>query len=965
MSKSDSTGELTPDYNEQLNKRNSSQHDSDLKKAKRKSNAYMAAEALEQERDAVTALKRLSIGRSSINVDPDLPYGVDGDFNYNDYSRNHHHRRKSSQSSDSSLNTTLSSTDDDKEKTLTEDDDPDKTRNDDSNNHQNQDQDDDDDVKLNAEKLLWVPAKSHPNIAPDQFRRHVQSTIDDMNHRLGDKAHLNTTLTSKDSIPSLKELTDELDRLSEMAGLAATDAVTLARSLSSASGSSSLLLDKDENRFFQDSQNTPSTSPTSTNNNNSTTPSRSSSLIERHSEDEADQDAPLLGEGSNTLRRNKWTTYSRSHRGGKDKPRPKAHSPLADEHKFIPQSTSQEKELNLEKELPPNPPISSSSTSISSSSSFDDNNNEIPMRNVPLQDPQKQKILADQSRGRSNNLSRSQSDPSTAIPPQKRTNHSRNRHAGSTISIDPTSQSSSSLSTQSNQRRVVSHESTNQKPYQRQISQNQSTLNEIQNSRPLPTHPQQKPVPSIPQNDQNDQTSRHHHRSTHQQKQLPQTHQQQNLTPQQQQQLQHRHQLQKQHRQQQQHQQQQQQNHHHHNQPQQQGLHHHQQNPQRSQHHPQQHQPLHSNHTINSKESSQQRSISSGSTNAQDDVPTKTLSPTTSSFGLSPSSSPTSSSFNLQQSQQSQQQQIPQTTPEKPEKTKKDNSFLKMFKKKRSPSPKNQKTLPSIGSKTSPTVNDENRSPTGTQFNIPVSPEKKQQVQLQDSVQKSPPRQQQRPTLKPSKSSQFKILKSSKSDEKSKTSNLQESVTIVSKKDEKNQKDSKLQQSPTGQQQISPESQESSPPQQDEQSQSLDPKNQQQFHQQTGQALNEEQHRIQKETLSKKLSLENMKKSSKPNAPVQFTDSAFGFPLPPLSHSTVVMLDYRFPIHVERALYRLSHLKLANPRRPLRQQVLLSNFMYSYLNLVNHTLYLQQLDENQQEFEDDQDKEQGQISIEL
>ncbi|KAJ8104107.1 hypothetical protein POJ06DRAFT_235077 [Lipomyces tetrasporus] len=43
----------------------------------------------------------------------------------------------------------------------------------------------------------------------------------------------------------------------------------------------------------------------------------------------------------------------------------------------------------------------------------------------------------------------------------------------------------------------------------------------------------------------------------------------------------------------------------------------------------------------------------------------------------------------------------------------------------------------------------------------------------------------------------------------------------------------------------------------------------------------------------------------------------------------------RFPLHVERAIYRLSHLKLANPRRPLRQQVLLSNFMYSYLELIN------------------------------
>jgi hypothetical protein len=69
------------------------------------------------------------------------------------------------------------------------------------------------------------------------------------------------------------------------------------------------------------------------------------------------------------------------------------------------------------------------------------------------------------------------------------------------------------------------------------------------------------------------------------------------------------------------------------------------------------------------------------------------------------------------------------------------------------------------------------------------------------------------------------------------------------------------------------------------------------------------------------------------------------------------MLDYRFPIHVERAIYRLSHLKLGNTKRPLRQQVLLSNFMYAYLNLVNHTLYLQQLEEGTQS-EEEQEQEQ-------
>lgn len=48
-------------------------------------------------------------------------------------------------------------------------------------------------------------------------------------------------------------------------------------------------------------------------------------------------------------------------------------------------------------------------------------------------------------------------------------------------------------------------------------------------------------------------------------------------------------------------------------------------------------------------------------------------------------------------------------------------------------------------------------------------------------------------------------------------------------------------------------------------------------------------------------------------------------------------VDYhwtRFSILEERAIYRMAHIKLANPRRPLYSQVLLSNFMYSYLAKV-------------------------------
>ena len=44
----------------------------------------------------------------------------------------------------------------------------------------------------------------------------------------------------------------------------------------------------------------------------------------------------------------------------------------------------------------------------------------------------------------------------------------------------------------------------------------------------------------------------------------------------------------------------------------------------------------------------------------------------------------------------------------------------------------------------------------------------------------------------------------------------------------------------------------------------------------------------------------------------------------------------RYPIHVERAIYRLSHIKLANPRRPLCEQVLISNLMFWYLGVINN-----------------------------
>lgn len=101
----------------------------------------------------------------------------------------------------------------------------------------------------------------------------------------------------------------------------------------------------------------------------------------------------------------------------------------------------------------------------------------------------------------------------------------------------------------------------------------------------------------------------------------------------------------------------------------------------------------------------------------------------------------------------------------------------------------------------------------------------------------------------------------------------------------------------------------------------------------------------QPKQLPKKLTFDDVIRPEKPNGPMEFTDSAFGFPLPPLTISTVIMCDHRLGINVERAIYRLSHLKLSDSNRELRQQVLLSNFMYAYLNLVNHTLYVEEAEQ--------------------
>ncbi|KAF8947565.1 hypothetical protein BGZ47_008710 [Haplosporangium gracile] len=56
----------------------------------------------------------------------------------------------------------------------------------------------------------------------------------------------------------------------------------------------------------------------------------------------------------------------------------------------------------------------------------------------------------------------------------------------------------------------------------------------------------------------------------------------------------------------------------------------------------------------------------------------------------------------------------------------------------------------------------------------------------------------------------------------------------------------------------------------------------------------------------------------------------------------------RMPINTERAIYRLSHVKLANPRRPLHEQVLISNMMFWYLGVIEQETEMQQQHQQQQ-----------------
>lgn len=76
--------------------------------------------------------------------------------------------------------------------------------------------------------------------------------------------------------------------------------------------------------------------------------------------------------------------------------------------------------------------------------------------------------------------------------------------------------------------------------------------------------------------------------------------------------------------------------------------------------------------------------------------------------------------------------------------------------------------------------------------------------------------------------------------------------------------------------------------------------------------------------------------------------------VPPASPQPQGVNNYsRYPIHVERAIYRLSHIKLANPRRALYEQVLISNLMFWYLGVINKT---QQPQSQQQQTQQQQEQ---------
>lgn len=71
------------------------------------------------------------------------------------------------------------------------------------------------------------------------------------------------------------------------------------------------------------------------------------------------------------------------------------------------------------------------------------------------------------------------------------------------------------------------------------------------------------------------------------------------------------------------------------------------------------------------------------------------------------------------------------------------------------------------------------------------------------------------------------------------------------------------------------------------------------------------------------------------------------------SDKQMPVIHTRYPLSVERSLYFLSNTKLGSPKRPLHQQVLISNLMYWYLSITerkkkNQQTYYQKQQQQQQ-----------------
>ncbi|KAI7874049.1 hypothetical protein K492DRAFT_241049 [Lichtheimia hyalospora FSU 10163] len=87
-------------------------------------------------------------------------------------------------------------------------------------------------------------------------------------------------------------------------------------------------------------------------------------------------------------------------------------------------------------------------------------------------------------------------------------------------------------------------------------------------------------------------------------------------------------------------------------------------------------------------------------------------------------------------------------------------------------------------------------------------------------------------------------------------------------------------------------------------------------------------------TRSLSLKSSNGSKRKKQHHPISQQESPLPIP------TTMKHGRERLPLHIERAIYHLSHVKLTNPKRPLHHQVMISNFMFWYLSIQQQQQYI-------------------------